>query len=281
MQSVDDAFSVALAGKQVDVAPLGQTLAKTYLAKYEVDGATTIEPGVRDDAWTLYTPTTVLEDADKAAAIKEYVAHLGAGPAVDLRAPRRVRRGLLRRPRGALARGRAVRRRRARHSSPCRPPGTSSSPATRRPSTPSSRSRTRSRWRSRPSTTAATRRPSPTRVEGVMTTLTAPPARSPRPASRTYAGAAPARPGQLDPLRWTHRHRAAARGVGRRLGHRAARPAHPDRAVDRRRHGRHADRERPAPGEPGDLGHPRRARPRPRRRRRGRAGPDLGALPGR
>ena len=73
MQSVDDAFSVALAGKQVDVAPLGQTLAKTYLAKYAVDGATTIDPGVRDDAWTLYTPTTVLEDADKAAAIKEYV----------------------------------------------------------------------------------------------------------------------------------------------------------------------------------------------------------------
>jgi sulfonate transport system substrate-binding protein len=73
MQSVDDAFSVALAGKQVDVAPLGQTLAKTYLAKYEQDGATTIDPGVRDDAWTLYAPTTVLEDADKAAAIKEYV----------------------------------------------------------------------------------------------------------------------------------------------------------------------------------------------------------------
>ena len=73
MQSVDDAFSVALAGKQVDVAPLGQTLAQTYLAKYEQDGATTIDPGVRDDAWTLYTPTTVLEDADKAAAIKEYV----------------------------------------------------------------------------------------------------------------------------------------------------------------------------------------------------------------
>ncbi|MDR7254648.1 sulfonate transport system substrate-binding protein [Nocardioides sp. BE266] len=73
MQSVDDAFSVSLAGKQVDVAPLGQSLAKTYLAKYERDGATTIAPGVRDDAWTLYAPTTVLEDADKAAAIKEYV----------------------------------------------------------------------------------------------------------------------------------------------------------------------------------------------------------------
>ena len=73
MQSVDDTFSVALAGKQVDVAPLGQALAKTYLAKYERDGATTIDAGVRDDAWTLYAPTEVLEDADKAAAIKQYV----------------------------------------------------------------------------------------------------------------------------------------------------------------------------------------------------------------
>ncbi|GAA1942955.1 ABC transporter substrate-binding protein [Nocardioides hwasunensis] len=73
MQSVDDAFSVALASNQVDVAPLGQSLVKTYLAKYEQDGATTIPPGVRDDAWTLYAPTSVLEDADKAAAIKEYV----------------------------------------------------------------------------------------------------------------------------------------------------------------------------------------------------------------
>jgi sulfonate transport system substrate-binding protein len=73
MQSVDDAFSVALAGKQVDVAPLQQVLLKTYLAKYERDGASAIDTGVRDDAWTLYTPTSVLEDADKAAAIKEYV----------------------------------------------------------------------------------------------------------------------------------------------------------------------------------------------------------------
>lgn len=73
MQSVDDSFSVALAGKQVDVAPLQQVLLKTYLAKYERDGATAIQSGVRDDAWTLYAPTTVLEDADKAAAIKEFV----------------------------------------------------------------------------------------------------------------------------------------------------------------------------------------------------------------
>ena len=74
MTSVDDSFVNALASEQVDVAPLGQMLAKTYLAKYERDGGTTIDPGVRDDAWTLYTPTTVLEDADKAAALKEYVA---------------------------------------------------------------------------------------------------------------------------------------------------------------------------------------------------------------
>lgn len=73
MQSVDDTFSIALGSKQVDVAPLGQALVKTYLAKYERDGATTIAPGVRDDAWTLYAPTEVLEDADKAAAIKEFV----------------------------------------------------------------------------------------------------------------------------------------------------------------------------------------------------------------
>ncbi len=74
MTSVDDSFVLALAENSVDVAPLGQTLAKTYLAKYERDGGTTLSPGVRDDAWTLYAPTTVVEDAHKAAAIQKYVA---------------------------------------------------------------------------------------------------------------------------------------------------------------------------------------------------------------
>jgi sulfonate transport system substrate-binding protein len=74
MTSVDDSFVNALASKAVDVAPLGQTLVKTYLAKYERDGATTIPSGLRDDAWTLYAPTEVLEDANKAAALKKYVA---------------------------------------------------------------------------------------------------------------------------------------------------------------------------------------------------------------
>lgn len=73
MTSVDDSYVNALGSKQVDVAPLGQALVETYLAKYERDGAATVSPGVRDDSWTLYAPTEVLQDADKAAALKEYV----------------------------------------------------------------------------------------------------------------------------------------------------------------------------------------------------------------
>lgn len=73
MASVDDAYVLALGSKQVDVAPLGQSLVGSYLAKYEEDGGSTIKPGVRDDAWTLYTPTSVLQDADKAAALQDYV----------------------------------------------------------------------------------------------------------------------------------------------------------------------------------------------------------------
>ena len=73
MASVDDVYVNALGSKQVEVAPIGQALVKSYLAKYEQDGGTTISPGVRDDAWHLYVPTEVVEDADKAAALKEYV----------------------------------------------------------------------------------------------------------------------------------------------------------------------------------------------------------------
>ncbi|WP_228387765.1 MULTISPECIES: ABC transporter substrate-binding protein [unclassified Nocardioides] len=74
MTSVDDSFVNALGSKQVDVAPLQPTLAKTYLAKYERDGAATIPSGVRDDAWVLYAPVEVVEDAHKAAAAKKYAA---------------------------------------------------------------------------------------------------------------------------------------------------------------------------------------------------------------
>ncbi|MFB9313919.1 ABC transporter substrate-binding protein [Nocardioides plantarum] len=70
--SVDDVYVNALGSKQVDVAPLGQTLVPPFLAKYERDGAHTIAPGVRDDYWELYAPTEVVEDAHKAAALKKY-----------------------------------------------------------------------------------------------------------------------------------------------------------------------------------------------------------------
>lgn len=74
MASVDDVYVNALGSGQVEVAPLGQSLVAPYLAKYEQDGGTTLAPGVRDDAWTLYAPTEVIEDAHKAAALKKYVA---------------------------------------------------------------------------------------------------------------------------------------------------------------------------------------------------------------
>lgn len=74
MTSVEDSYVTALGSKQVDVAPLGQMLAKTYLAQYQKDGASTVDTGIRDDAATLYAPTEVLEDADKAAAVQKYVA---------------------------------------------------------------------------------------------------------------------------------------------------------------------------------------------------------------
>jgi len=74
MQSVDDSFVNALAGKQVDVAPLSGTLLRSYLAKYERDGASSFRAGIRDDAWTLYAPVETLRDAHKAAALREYVS---------------------------------------------------------------------------------------------------------------------------------------------------------------------------------------------------------------
>ena len=73
MPSVEDAYVDALGSKQVDVAPLGGVLLKTYLAKYGKDGGTAIQHGLRDDQYGLYVPTTVLEDANKAAALREYV----------------------------------------------------------------------------------------------------------------------------------------------------------------------------------------------------------------
>lgn len=73
IQSVDDVYVNALGSKQVDVAPLGGTLLASYLAKYGEDGGSSIKPGIRDDAWTLYAPVETVEDAHKAAALRKYV----------------------------------------------------------------------------------------------------------------------------------------------------------------------------------------------------------------
>jgi len=77
MESVDDVYVDALGSGQVDVAPLGQSLVPLLRANYGPDGAKTLSPGIRDDAWHLYTPTEVLEDAHKASALKRYVAVWG------------------------------------------------------------------------------------------------------------------------------------------------------------------------------------------------------------
>ncbi|SDD08132.1 ABC transporter substrate-binding protein [Glycomyces harbinensis] len=78
LPSTADTYSNALAGGEVDVAPIGGTQVKSYLNKYASDGATAIPHGLRDDPWTLYAPIEVLEDADKAAAIAQYVRLWGA-----------------------------------------------------------------------------------------------------------------------------------------------------------------------------------------------------------
>ena len=87
---------------------------------------TTIAPGVRDDAWTLYAPTTVVEDAHKAAAIKKYVAVWAKAQQWINEHPEEFAKALLRGPRGSVARGRGVRREGARARSRCRPTGTTS-----------------------------------------------------------------------------------------------------------------------------------------------------------
>lgn len=73
LQSTDDTFVNVIAKDEVDVAPLGVEQARSYLAKYERDGGSTIAPGVPDDPWHLYVPTATLDDPDKAAALKQYV----------------------------------------------------------------------------------------------------------------------------------------------------------------------------------------------------------------
>ncbi len=73
LPSTGDVYSTALAGKQVDVAPIGGVQIKRYVAKYGKDGATTLQHGLRDDPSHLYALQSSLDDPAKAAAIRELV----------------------------------------------------------------------------------------------------------------------------------------------------------------------------------------------------------------
>jgi sulfonate transport system substrate-binding protein len=73
LPSTGDVYANALASRLVDVAPLGEAVARHYLAMYGRQGASVIAHGLRDDALYLYAPVEVLQDPAKAAAIRAYV----------------------------------------------------------------------------------------------------------------------------------------------------------------------------------------------------------------
>lgn len=74
LPSTGDVYPVALASKQVDVAPIGGVYIRRYINQYGAEGATLIEHGLRDDPGHLYAPQWVLDDPAKAAALAQYVA---------------------------------------------------------------------------------------------------------------------------------------------------------------------------------------------------------------
>ncbi|MCF4119540.1 ABC transporter substrate-binding protein [Antribacter sp. KLBMP9083] len=74
LPATGDVYVTALAAGEVDIAPLGGTQLYRYLSSYGADGATSVKHHLRDDASHLYSPTEVVEDPAKAAALREYVA---------------------------------------------------------------------------------------------------------------------------------------------------------------------------------------------------------------
>jgi sulfonate transport system substrate-binding protein len=73
VQLISTEFKDALASHQVDVAPLGSVNLRRYLNEYAAEGASAIPHGVADGYSFFYVPQAVLEDADQAAALSEYV----------------------------------------------------------------------------------------------------------------------------------------------------------------------------------------------------------------
>lgn len=68
-----DEFLTALEAGQVDVAVSGISTAPEYLNKYTSEGARSISTGVVDFLTVWWAPGPVLADADKVAAIREFI----------------------------------------------------------------------------------------------------------------------------------------------------------------------------------------------------------------
>ncbi|MGH6654648.1 MAG: ABC transporter substrate-binding protein, partial [Actinocrinis sp.] len=66
-------FLTALQAGQVDIAPLAISQVPSYLTRYGSDGAHTVATDVVDRLNILWTPASVLADADKAAAIAAFI----------------------------------------------------------------------------------------------------------------------------------------------------------------------------------------------------------------
>lgn len=77
LPSVGDAYVNALASKLVDAAPIAEANKQRFVQNYERDGAKVLAHGLRDDPSYIYVARSSLEDADKAAAIRAYVAAWG------------------------------------------------------------------------------------------------------------------------------------------------------------------------------------------------------------
>ena len=66
-------FKDALANRQVDMAPLSGPILQRYLKEYGAVGAAAFDHGCRDSLAFYYVPTSVLQNPDKAAALRAYV----------------------------------------------------------------------------------------------------------------------------------------------------------------------------------------------------------------
>ncbi|MET9457311.1 ABC transporter substrate-binding protein [Streptomyces canus] len=72
-------FFTALQSGQVDIAPLANSQAPSYLSQYEAKGAHAVTTDVVDLLTLLWAPTSVLADSAKAAAVAAYIPYWAKG----------------------------------------------------------------------------------------------------------------------------------------------------------------------------------------------------------